>query len=85
LPTYCAQPATLKRVNAAAVTRASVFMAPSFIMTNAKSVTDGMTRPRLWALQLRQIRVNSAEKDSSGNFAIFVAILRARSGEQLGG
>jgi hypothetical protein len=42
LPTYCAQPATLRRVNAAAVTRASVFMAPSF---NAKSVTDGLTRP----------------------------------------
>jgi hypothetical protein len=33
LPTYCAQPATLRRANAAAVTRASVFMAPSFVMT----------------------------------------------------
>ena len=33
-PTYCAQPATLRRVSAAAVSRASVFKAPSFVMTN---------------------------------------------------
>lgn len=32
-PVYCAQPATLRRVSAAAVSRASVFKAPSFVMT----------------------------------------------------
>jgi len=47
LPTYgpvCAEAATLRRVSAAAVSKASAFMAPSVVMTR-QNQTNGITLP----------------------------------------
>ena len=41
LPTYCAQPAMLRRANIAAVARASIFIELSFVMTS-RQLTKGM-------------------------------------------
>jgi len=48
LPQYgpvCAEAATLRRVSAAAVSRASAFTSPSMVMTTDESVTEGMMVP----------------------------------------
>jgi hypothetical protein len=44
LPTYCAQPAMLRRANIAAVARASFFIELSLVMTT-NLITNGMASP----------------------------------------
>jgi hypothetical protein len=73
LPTYgpvCAEAATLRRVSAAAVSKASAFMAPSVVMTR-QNQTNGITLPLV--LERHSGKLNSGRPwligDNAGKLA----------------